>query len=203
MKVLIIDNYDSFTFNLYQMLQPLVDEKIEVYKNDALDFAALTALKADRLVLSPGPGHPGNRSDFGLCEDIIKRQDELSHSPEKKAIPVLGVCLAHQGMVHHFGGIVDRAPQVIHGKSSRIKLTARSPLFEGIADDFEAMRYHSLLASDTDFPAELEVTAREASHGFIMALQHRSRPLYGVQFHPESIGTPLGAQILHNFINKC
>ena len=194
MKLIIIDNYDSFTFNLYQMLQPLVDEKIQVYKNDELDFDQLLALKPDRLVMSPGPGHPGNRSDFGLCEDIIKKQTELNLPP------VLGVCLAHQGMVHHFGGIVDRAPQVVHGKSSTINIQEDSPLFDGLPSSFEAMRYHSLLASDNDFPAELKVIAREAEHGFIMAIEHRERPLYGVQFHPESIGTPLGAQILNNFI---
>jgi anthranilate synthase/aminodeoxychorismate synthase-like glutamine amidotransferase len=195
-KIVIIDNYDSFTFNLYQMLQPLVDEKISVYKNDQIDFDQLKALKADKLVLSPGPGHPGNRADFGLCEDIIKRQGELGAS-------ILGVCLAHQGMVHHFGGIVKRAEQVVHGKSSQIRVQCPTPLFDGLPESFEAMRYHSLIASEENFPKELQVTAREAVNGFIMALEHKTKPIYGVQFHPESIGTPLGAQILDNFVQKC
>jgi len=195
-KIIIIDNYDSFTFNLYQMLQPLVSQKIEVYKNDAITFDQLKALKADKLVLSPGPGHPGNKSDFGLCEEIIKKQEELGTS-------ILGVCLAHQGMAHHFGGIVERAPQVVHGKSSKIKVQDKTPLFAGLPDTFEAMRYHSLIALDKNFPDDLKVTAREIDHGFIMALEHKSKPIYGVQFHPESIGTPLGAQILQNFVSLC
>ncbi|MBS2009479.1 MAG: aminodeoxychorismate/anthranilate synthase component II [Cyanobacteria bacterium SZAS TMP-1] len=195
-KIVIIDNYDSFTFNLYQMLQPLVAEKIAVYKNDEITFDELLAMKADKLVLSPGPGHPGNKSDFGLCEEIIKRQPDLKAS-------ILGVCLAHQGMAHHFGGTVERAPQVVHGKSSRVKIEQSTPLFDGLPEIFEAMRYHSLIALDKNFPAELKVTAREVEHGYIMALEHRERPIYGVQFHPESIGTPLGARMLENFVQKC
>ncbi|MBS1993276.1 MAG: aminodeoxychorismate/anthranilate synthase component II [Cyanobacteria bacterium SZAS LIN-2] len=195
-KIVIIDNYDSFTFNLYQMLQPLVTEKIAVFKNDEITFDELLAMKADKLVLSPGPGHPGNKSDFGLCEEIIKRQPDLKAS-------ILGVCLAHQGMAHHFGGTVERAPQVVHGKSSRVKIEQSTPLFDGLPEIFEAMRYHSLIALDKNFPAELKVTAREVEHGYIMALEHRERPIYGVQFHPESIGTPLGARMLENFVQKC
>lgn len=195
-KIVIIDNYDSFTFNLYQMLQPLVAEKIAIYKNDEITFDELLAMKADKLVLSPGPGHPGNKSDFGLCEEIIKRQPDLKAS-------ILGVCLAHQGMAHHFGGTVERAPQVVHGKSSRVKIEQSTPLFDGLPEIFEAMRYHSLIALDKNFPAELKVTAREVEHGYIMALEHRERPIYGVQFHPESIGTPLGARMLENFVQKC
>ncbi len=178
------------------MLQPLVDVKIAVYKNDQIGFEQLKQIRADKLVLSPGPGHPGNRSDFGLCEDIIKRQEELGAS-------IFGVCLAHQGMVHHFGGKVIRAPQVVHGKSSEIKVQCQTPLFDGLPPNFQAMRYHSLIASDQDFPEELMVTAREEEHGFIMALQHKTKPIYGVQFHPESIGTPVGAQILSNYVQKC
>lgn len=195
-KIVIIDNYDSFTFNLYQMLQPLVAEKIAVYKNDEITFDELLAMKADKLVLSPGPGHPGNKSDFGLCEEIIKRQPDLKAS-------ILGVCLAHQGMAHHFGGTVERAPQVVHGKSSKVKIEQSTPLFDGLPEIFEAMRYHSLIALDKNFPAQLKVTAREVEHGYIMALEHRERPIYGVQFHPESIGTPLGARMLENFVQKC
>lgn len=196
LKIIIIDNYDSFTFNLYQMLQPLVSQKIEVFKNDEITFDELLAMRPDKLVLSPGPGHPGNKSDFGLCEEIIKKQEQIGAS-------ILGVCLAHQGMAHHFGGIVDRAPQVVHGKSSKVRIERATPLFSEMPEVFDAMRYHSLIALDEKFPAELTVTAREVEKGFIMALEHRQKPIYGVQFHPESIGTPLGAQILSNFVHKC
>lgn len=196
MRVAIIDNYDSFTFNLFQMLQPLVDEPILVKRNDAITFDELVAFKPDRVVLSPGPGHPGNDTDFGVCKHIIIERHRLG-------CPILGVCLGHQGIVHHLGGNVVGAPQIIHGKSSRIKLDAADKLFAGMPDSFEAMRYHSLVASEENFPAELKITARESENGLIMAIEHATDPLYGVQFHPESIGTPQGAQILENFIRKC
>ena len=115
MKLIIIDNYDSFTFNLFQLLQPLVDEEIEVYRNDEIDFAAICAGKPDRVVMSPGPGHPGNDEDFGICKTIILQRKELR-------VPILGVCLGHQGIVHHLGGKVVPAPQIVHGKTSRIEL---------------------------------------------------------------------------------
>lgn len=196
MRVVIIDNYDSFTFNLYQMLQPLVDEPITVLRNDAITFSELMSLKPDRVVLSPGPGDPANDSDFGICKEIILKRRELG-------CPILGVCLGHQGIVEHLGGKVIGAPEIIHGKSSQVKVSATEALFDGMPDSFEAMRYHSLVASEEGFPAELRVTAREAGNGLIMAIQHATDPLYGVQFHPESIGTPQGARILENFIQKC
>jgi anthranilate synthase/aminodeoxychorismate synthase-like glutamine amidotransferase len=196
MKLLIIDNYDSFTFNLFQMLQPLVDERITVVRNDKIDFAALESLHPDRIVLSPGPGHPKNDADFGVCKDVIVRRRELK-------CPILGVCLGHQGIVHHLGGKVVVAPTIVHGKASEVKTTTPDRLFAGMPDSFEAMRYHSLIAAADDFPNELEVTARESQNGLIMALRHKTDPLYGVQFHPESIGTPLGEKILENFVHRC
>jgi len=196
MPIVLIDNYDSFTFNLYQMVQVLTNETVEVYRNDRIDFDGLKALKPTRVILSPGPGHPGNEDDFGVCKDVILRQEEL-------ACPVLGVCLGHQGIVHHLGGTVTGAPQIVHGKSSQVELTAHSPLFEGISGPIEAMRYHSLVAAEDDFPSELTITARESVNRLIMALQHKTKPIYGVQFHPESIGTPEGSSILKNFIEKC
>lgn len=196
MKVLIIDNYDSFTFNLFQMLQPLVEEEIAVYRNDQIDFAGVQALKPDKIVLSPGPGHPANAGDFGVCGPIIGRQSELQCA-------ILGVCLGHQGMVHQLGGHVIRAPQIVHGKSSQIDIIGESPLFDGVPATFEAMRYHSLVAAEDGFPPELKIIAREKKHALIMALQHRAKPMYGVQFHPESIGTAVGQTILRNFIEKC
>jgi anthranilate synthase/aminodeoxychorismate synthase-like glutamine amidotransferase len=116
---------------------------------------------------------------------------------------ILGVCLGHQGIVHHLGGSVVGAPEIVHGKSSRIDVIANSPLFDGLPQQFEAMRYHSLVASEDKFPGDLTVTARESGGGLVMALQHKSKPMFGVQFHPESIGTPDGRLILENFIQKC
>jgi anthranilate synthase/aminodeoxychorismate synthase-like glutamine amidotransferase len=196
MPMIIIDNYDSFTFNLYQMLQANTDEKVEVYRNDKIDFQSLSKLKPSRMVLSPGPGHPAIDSDFGVCKDVILRQRELN-------CPILGVCLGHQGMVHHLGGKVIHAPHIVHGKASSVEITKKSKLLEGMPNVFEAMRYHSLVAADEQFPDQLEITAREGKHGLIMALEHKSAPMYGVQFHPESIGTPLGEKILRNFIERC
>jgi anthranilate synthase component 2 len=196
MKIVIIDNYDSFTYNLYQMLQALISEKVEVYRNDALTFEQLQEKRPDKIVLSPGPGHPSNAKDFGVCRDIIIRHEEIG-------APTLGVCLGHQGMVQHLGGQVVRAPEVVHGKSSEVKIEKSCPLFEGLPQRFPAMRYHSLVAQEEGFPDALEVIARESKLGLIMALRHKSRPLYGVQFHPESIGTPDGELMLKNFVNKC
>lgn len=196
MAIVIIDNYDSFTFNLYQMLQAITDEKVDVYRNDKIDFASICNLKPSRLVLSPGPGHPAIDSDFGVCKDVILKQNELQ-------APVLGVCLGHQGMVHHLGGKVIQAPYIVHGKASTVEIIQKSKLLHGLPQAFDAMRYHSLVAADEGFPEQLQVTAREGKHGLIMALEHKTAPMYGVQFHPESIGTPRGGQILRNFVELC
>lgn len=198
--VILIDNYDSFTYNLYQMVQAQTEAPLEVYRNDAIDFQGILARKPSRIILSPGPGHPGNPSDFGVCQEVITRQPELQ-------CPVLGVCLGHQGIVHYLGGKIIQAPVICHGKTSSIGYKARSDgaseLFDGLPNPFQAMRYHSLVAAEEAFPEDLEVTAREMYHGLIMALRHKERPLYGVQFHPESIGTPEGAKMLRNFLEKC
>ena len=196
MRIIIIDNYDSFTYNLYQMLQALVPDKIQVFRNDAVSFSELIAARPDKIVLSPGPGHPAVESDFGVCREIIVRHDEI-------ACPTLGVCLGHQGIVQHLGGQVVRAPEVVHGKSSDIKLEAECALFDKLPSVFPAMRYHSLVAQEAGFPEQLQVVARETKLGLIMALKHKTKPLYGVQFHPESIGTPSGEAILKNFVEKC
>ncbi len=135
MKIVIIDNYDSFTFNLYQMLTGVGSHEVSVFRNDEIDLKALKDLAPQRIVLSPGPGHPAIDSDFGVCKDIIKNAQVL-------ACPILGICLGHQGIVQHLGGKVIGAPQIVHGKSSEIKITAKSPIFYGLADQFSAMRYH-------------------------------------------------------------
>lgn len=196
MSILLIDNYDSFTYNLYQMVQALTDETVEVVRNDAISFSDILTKKPTRIILSPGPGHPANDSDFGICKDVIQMRASLN-------IPTLGVCLGHQGMVEHLGGVVGQAKKIVHGKTSEIEITKESKIFKGLGPKFAAMRYHSLVAMEKDFPTELEITARTADDGEIMALQHKQFPLYGVQFHPESIGTPEGQTILRNFVEIC
>lgn len=196
MSLVIIDNYDSFTFNLFQMLQPLVQEPIKVFRNDEITIEDLQSIKPDHVVMSPGPGHPGNDADFGVCKDVILNRKKMNAA-------VLGVCLGHQGIVHHLGGKVIRAPQIIHGKTSKIRVKSASPIFDGLGDEFEAMRYHSLIAELETVPVEITITAQEQDQGLIMALQHKTDRLYGVQFHPESIGTPEGHKMLRNFVEKC
>jgi anthranilate synthase/aminodeoxychorismate synthase-like glutamine amidotransferase len=159
-----------------------------------MDLASIVTLKPTKIVLSPGPGHPSIGKDFGVCKEIILNAQKL-------ACPILGVCLGHQGMVAHLGGKVIRAPQIVHGKSSLVKVEKENPLFAGLPDSFEAMRYHSLIACEESFPPLLEISAREGANGLIMALRHKELPMFGVQFHPESIGTPLGGKILQNFID--
>jgi anthranilate synthase component II len=196
MSILLIDNYDSFTFNLYQLVASLTSEEVIVKRNDAITLAEIIALKPSKIILSPGPGSAENDADFGVCKDIIASQQKLR-------CPVLGVCLGHQGIAFHLGGKIARAPQIVHGKSSQIEITAPSKLLDGLPQTFEAMRYHSLVALDEGLPKELVVTARDTQSHLIMAFHHVDQPFYGVQFHPESIGTPRGAQIMRNFLEKC
>lgn len=192
--LLLIDNYDSFTFNLFQMIQMQTDEPVEVHRNDRIGFGEILEKRPSGIVLSPGPGHPAVDRDFGVCLDILRNHHDVN-------CPVLGVCLGHQGIVHAHGGKVVRAPRIVHGKTSEIKVLEPSRLFEGLPESFTAMRYHSLVAEEETFPEALKVTARDTGEGLVMALEHREAPIFGVQFHPESIGTPEGARILKNFLN--
>lgn len=195
--ILLIDNYDSFTYNLYQNLQAISSEPVVVRRNDQITFAEAKAMAPFHIVLSPGPGHPTNASDFGIGAEIIDRQQELGCA-------VLGVCLGHQGIAHRFGARVEKAPTIVHGKTSSIEKTKDSPLFAGMPAAFPAMRYHSLVVKeDEKFPDCLEVLARDAREKLVMALGHKTRRLFGVQFHPESINTPDGVTILRNFIEQC
>ena len=189
MRVLIIDNYDSFTFNLYQYLGEL-DERPLVFRNDKITVAEIALLRPDRIILSPGPGNPQDPAYFGVCREVI-----LELGPK---VPLLGVCLGHQGICAAFGGRVVQAPQVMHGKTSPI-FHDSSDLFAGLPQPFEAMRYHSLVAEPSSLPHCLAVTAR-TSDEIIMAVKHKVHPIFGVQFHPESIGTPQGRRLVENFI---
>ena len=191
MKILVIDNYDSFVYNLAQILGGL-RVKPTVLRNDTITVRDVVKMDPDAIVISPGPGHPADRNYFGVCTDVI---GELGHR-----IPILGVCLGHQGIVHAFGGKVINAKKIRHGKTSLGRYTA-DRLFEDVANPFKATRYHSLVADQNTFPSCLEVTARALDDGEIMGIRHRQYLMEGVQFHPESVLTDEGRRILLNFIS--
>ncbi len=192
MKTLILDNYDSFTFNLYQYIGELGGNPI-VYRNDKIDLDEVERLRISHIVISPGPGNPYTERDIGISEKLID-------FAAKQHIPLLGVCLGHQVLAKHFGATVSRAPQLFHGKSSRVRLESDSALFKGIDKEFDVMRYHSLCAEKETVSHSLRITA-SSEDGIVMAVEHTELPLYGVQFHPESIGTPVGKEILRNFLS--
>jgi anthranilate synthase/aminodeoxychorismate synthase-like glutamine amidotransferase len=183
--ILLIDNYDSFTYNLAQFLGQL-GEKLEVRRNDQITIEQIAAQKPQRIVISPGPGEPQNA---GICIDVIR---EFSGK-----IPILGVCLGHQAIGHAFGGKVVRAPALMHGKTSRIHHDTKT-IFRKLPQDFVATRYHSLIVQKKGLPRELEISAE--ADGLIMGLRHRKLLLEGVQFHPESVLTEVGMQLLRNFL---
>ena len=185
--VLVIDNYDSFTYNLVQYLGELGAE-VKVLRNDAVTLDDIARAKPERIVISPGPGRP---EDAGVTMDVIRRFGSTT--------PILGVCLGHQAIGAVFGGSVVRAAVPMHGKTSTIEHDGRG-VFSGIKEPFVASRYHSLIVSDDGLPAELEVSARTKEDGTIMSVRHRQWPVHGVQFHPESILTGEGHRILRNFL---
>ena len=185
--VLVIDNYDSFTYNLVQLLGDLGAQPV-VRRNDRITVAEAIALGPERVVISPGPGRP---EDAGISVDAVKR-----FAPR---VPVLGVCLGHQAIGVAFGGTVVRNRDVRHGKCSTIEHDGRG-VFRGLTTPFEATRYHSLVMAEAAWPAALEVTARAADDGSIMGVRHRRWPVHGVQFHPESILTEAGRQVLQTFL---
>jgi anthranilate synthase component 2 len=217
MKILIIDNYDSFTFNLYQYIGEILnsdkyagkieDFEITVRRNDAIDLAGVKAYAPDRIIISPGPGSPDDDSYFGVCAEVIRHL-----GPQ---IPLLGVCLGMQGIVHVFGGRVVKAPTPMHGKTSLIQHTGTG-LFAGIPNNLEIMRYHSLIAEAESLPNCLDITSavgdlpvedftnrKKVSVGGdfeIMGIKHREYPIYGIQFHPESFATEGGREMIRNFL---
>ena len=185
--ILLIDNYDSFAYNLYQMVGSLCPD-IRVVRNDALTVEDIRSMKPDRLILSPGPGRP---ADAGICEDAIRQLGG--------EIPILGVCLGHQAICEAYGATVGYAKRLMHGKQSRVSLLSRYPLFAGCGPMELVGRYHSLAVLEDTLPDCLTVTAK-ADDGEVMAVRHREYPVFGLQFHPESILTPSGHIILRNFI---
>ena len=190
MKVLILDNYDSFVYNLAQYVGEIAD-KVVVKRNDEIDVAGVRELSPDRIVISPGPGNPSNARYFGRCTDNLR---EVSNET-----PTLGVCLGHQGIVHAFGGRIVRARRLRHGKTSPIRHDGKGVL-RGVKSPFEATRYHSLVAERKSLPKSLEVTAQSVDDNEIMGVRHREFPIEGVQFHPESILTMPGHRIIENFL---
>lgn len=185
--ILLIDNYDSFSYNLYQLVGQIQPD-IRVVRNDEMTVEEIRAMNPERIILSPGPGFPG---DAGIC---IQAAKELG-----RKIPLLGVCLGHQAICEAFGATVSYAKQLMHGKQSQARLDRDCPIFRGLPEEIAVARYHSLAAERETMPDCLAVTA-ETADGEIMAVMHREYPIYGVQFHPESILTPDGQQILKNFI---
>jgi anthranilate synthase component 2 len=186
--ILIIDNYDSFTYNLYQLIGEL-HEDITVKRNDEISIEEIKKLNPERIVISPGPGHPENKRDFGICNQVIHKFGNLT--------PILGVCLGHQGIFNAFGGEIIRT-EPMHGKTSQIFHTEDN-VFKGVKNSLTAARYHSLVCNSETTPESIEIIAR-TSDGMIMAIKHNDNPIVGLQFHPESVGTPDGIRILKNFL---
>lgn len=183
--IVLIDNYDSFTYNVYQSLGRL-GEQVQVYRNDAITVEAIEALNPTAIVLSPGPKTP---TEAGICIELIRRLYQR--------IPILGICLGHQSMGAAFGGTVSHAQSLFHGKVSRIQLE-EDPLFKNIPSSIDVARYHSLIVATEDLPNTLKPLS--LYEGEIMAMRHVNYPIYGLQFHPESIMTPQGDAIIENFI---
>lgn len=187
MKILVFDNYDSFTYNLVHLVEKITGEKVDVYRNDQVDLEKVNDY--DKIILSPGPGIP---EEAGLLLPLIKK-----YAATKS---ILGVCLGHQAIAEAFGGKLTNLSTVFHGVATPIQIkNQRSQILEGLPETIEVGRYHSWIVSDDNFPAELEVTARD-DNGYIMGLQHKTFDVQGVQFHPESVLTPDGEKILRNWL---
>ena len=186
--ILLIDNYDSFSYNLVQLIGTIAKEEIRVVRNDEMTVDEVEALAPSYIILSPGPGRP---ADAGICEEAIQYF--------KGKLPILGVCLGHQAICETFGATVSYAKKLMHGKMSVTKLDNTCPIFKGMGETTEVARYHSLAAVKETIPDTLKVTA-ETEDGEIMAVKHTDYDIYGVQFHPESVLTPEGRTILKNFL---
>jgi anthranilate synthase component 2 len=190
MKVLVIDNYDSFVYNLVQYIGEFGAETL-VYRNDQITLMEAAKIEPDRIVISPGPGNPEDDKFFGVCKEILQK---LSPS-----IPTLGVCLGHQGIIHVYGGKVVHAKKLMHGKTCTIRHN-QSGIFNGVRNPFSATRYHSLAGERFSIPECLQITAEAIDDGEIMGVRHIKYPIFGVQFHPESILCEDGKLIIRNFL---
>jgi len=188
MKILIFDNYDSFTYNLVHLVKELGFADVDVYRNDKISLEEVD--KYDKIILSPGPGIP---SEAGLLLSLIKK-----YAGKK---PILGVCLGHQAIGEAFGATLTNLEDVYHGVATKIKPIKPDYIFDGLENEFEVGRYHSWIVDNKDFPACLDITAID-SNGQIMALRHKEYDIHGVQFHPESVLTPVGETIVRNFLNN-
>lgn len=186
--ILLVDNYDSFSYNLYQLIGSF-DEDIKVIRNDELTVDEVIELKPDVIVISPGPGKP---EDAGICVELAKAA--------AGKIPVLGVCLGHQAISVAFGGVVSYADKIMHGKQSDAKIDKNCPIFTGLDDTIKVARYHSLASMRESLPDCLKITC-ETEDGVIMGIAHKEYDIYGLQFHPESILTPDGEKIIKNFLD--
>ena len=187
--VLLIDNYDSFSYNLVQLIGELTDGNIKVVRNDDITIDDKRKMTPESIILSPGPGKP---EDAGICEDVVRQL--------KDEYPILGVCLGHQSICEVFGAKVTYAKQLMHGKQSEMTILKKDPIFEGLGESFKGARYHSLSADRNTIPDELEVIAIDGKDGEVMAVKHKEYPIYGLQFHPESVLTPEGKKLVNNFL---
>ena len=185
--ILLIDNYDSFSFNLYQMVGA-IQPQIRVIRNDEMTVKEIEQLAPEKIIISPGPGRP---ADAGICEDVVRRL--------RTKIPILGVCLGEQGICEAYGATVGYAKELMHGKQSRTRIDVTSPIFRGLPKTIPVARYHSLAVQEDTLPDTLKVIAK-TEDGEVMGVQDTQYPVYGLQFHPESIMTPDGAAILENFL---
>ena len=187
--VLLIDNYDSFSYNLVQLIGELTNGNIKVVRNDEITIDEIRKLNTESIILSPGPGKP---EDAGICEDVVRQfKDEY---------PILGVCLGHQSICEVFGAKITYAKQLMHGKQSEMTILKEDSIFEGLGESFKGARYHSLSADRNTIPDELEVIAIDGKDGEVMAVKHKEYPIYGLQFHPESVLTPEGKTLVNNFL---
>ena len=191
MKVLVIDNYDSFVYNLVQYIGEFGGTPA-VYRNDEITLRQAMGLNPDRIILSPGPGTPEDVRYFGVCSEILRHMS--------RRVPTLGVCLGHQGIISTFGGRITHAKRLMHGKTSMIKHDG-SGIFRGVKNPFSATRYHSLVGSRGSMPSCLRITAESLDDGEIMGIRHVAYPIEGIQFHPESILTTTGKAFIKNFID--
>lgn len=200
MRTIIIDNYDSFTYNLFQYVAEAGGNPI-VKKNDEVSLRQIEKLKPTHIIISPGPGTPTRKKNFGICAGVIKKY--------AGKIPILGVCLGHQGIVHVFGGKIKKAPWPMHGMVSEVSVGCVANvikecnlhnIFRGLPRKISVMRYHSLIVDAKKIPKDFVVTARTTKDKLVMAVQHKAFPLYGIQFHPESFETPHGKKIIRNFL---